>query len=390
MQSFDTTYFPGMLIRTRVVWKFFYIVLLLLGLSVLSPDANAATFNVSVLDDEFEPKNLTIAPGDTVVWRNLGGGAHSVVADNGAFASTNTSAAIPFNQTFTHTFNTEGRFAYYCLLHGGPGGQDMSGVIRVVDPSLNNPPATPTNLMPIAGATNQSISPTLKSSAFSDDPGDIHIASRWIIRDVVADTVVLDTGETEDHKTSLLIDLSPSTLYAWKVQYKDDRGALSEFSAETQFTTIAEQTNAGAGLTATYAKYTVKTGAIKEVLTQVDPVINFDWKLGKPNRSTPSNNFFVRWEGTVLPQFSESYRFRVVADGGVRLWVNGVLIIDDWVDAPFALFRNNVITLQAGVPVTIKLEYYDRLSRASVSLRWSSMSLETEVIPQARLFPLPL
>ncbi len=123
--------------------------------------------------------------------------------------------------------------------------------------------------------------------------------------------------------------------------------------------------------------------------SRVDPTINFDWKLGKASPRTPANNFFVRWEGTVLPEFSERYRFRVRADGGVRLWVNGQVVLNDWVTGPFALNRNNTVELEAGVPATIKLEYFDTLGKASVSLRWSSRSVPTDVIPQARLFPLP-
>jgi len=130
----------------------------------------------------------------------------------------------------------------------------------------------------------------------------------------------------------------------------------------------------------------LKTDQRKVLSTQTDAVIDFDWKLGKPNKTTPANHFFVRWEGTVLPEFSERYRFKVRADGGVRLWLNEELVLDDWVATPFAIHRSALASLQAGVPVAIAVAYFDSTGQASIDLRWSSASRPTGVIPQNRLF----
>lgn len=348
--------------------------------------ALAATFEVSITDNKFEPKTLAIAPGDTVKWIHNGGTDHTVTADNGILFD---SGEIQPTEVFTYTFPDAGLFGYYCQLHGSPG-LDMFGTVRVVDAANNHSPATPTNISPAAGATNQSLSPTLTASAFSDeDAGDVHLSSQWIVRDVAANEEVLDTGADINNKTSItLAGLENGTVYGWKVRYKDDIGAWSAYSVETQFTTVALPTSQGSGLTASYAKYNVKKDLATFVFTQVDPTVEFDWSLGKPNKPTPSNNFFVRWEGTVLPQYSEPYLFRVIADGGVRLWINNVLIIDDWVKPTFAVFRSNSIALAAGISVPIKLEYFDTTGKASVKLRWSSPSRSVQTIPPAVLFPL--
>jgi hypothetical protein len=325
-----------------------------------------------------------------VVWTNVGGSAHTVTADDGSFDTTaNGSASMPAGSTFSYTFSVPGLNPYYCRLHGSPGGLDMAGVIRVIDASTNNPPATPANTAPAVGANNLSLSPTLTASAFVDgDGGDIHQASQWLVRNVITGEIELDTGESSTNLTSLsLADLSYSSTYAWKVRYKDDRDAWSQYSTETQFTTVAAPTSPSGGLTATYGAYIFKTNTVTVRATELNPGVNFDWGLGKPHRSTAANNFFVRWEGKLLPEFSERHRFHVRADGGVRLWVNGVLIIDDWVSTPFPIFRNNVAMLEAGVAVSIKLEYFDTLGKALVSLGWSSRNVAPAIIPAANLFP---
>ena len=97
---------------------------LLLGL-FLPVFSFAATVNVSVGDDSFSPKALSVSTGDTVVWTNAGSMNHTVTADDLSFLS----PPLAPGQTYSHTFNGAGTFAYYCQYHGGSGGQGMSGTV---------------------------------------------------------------------------------------------------------------------------------------------------------------------------------------------------------------------------------------------------------------------
>ncbi len=94
---------------------------------VPSTAAVAATHQVEVIDFAFVPQEITIAPGDTVIWRNTRG-VHNVVADNGSFRSGSAQSA-PW--TFQRVFTSAGEFGYYCEPHGGPGGSGMSGRVVV-------------------------------------------------------------------------------------------------------------------------------------------------------------------------------------------------------------------------------------------------------------------
>lgn len=362
----------------------------LAAFALLAAVASAETFNVRVVDYEYDPKILTVAPGDTVVWTAYGMD-HSVTADNGEFDSAITlpEPSIPVFGTFSVTFPNPGTYPYHCVAHGGPGGIGMAGVIRVMVPGQNHPPAKPSNTAPSAGAISVSKTPLLQASAFVDeDAGDSHAASQWLIRKVSDGSTVLDSGEDSTNKLSFRPTiLNNSVEYEWQVRYKDAAGAWSEYSDATRFTTIAEQTAEGTGLKGSYGSYNSKKGIGTVLTTRIDPVVDFDWKIGKAAPKTPANNFYAKWEGSVLPDTSELYRFRIVADGGVRLSINGHVVIDDWDDTKFPIYRSGVAQLEAGVKANIVLEYYDTAGKASVKLRWVTATKPLEVIPQAKLFP---
>lgn len=76
----------------------------------------------------FSPRELTVRRGTTVTWINQDVVGHNVLADDGSFKSEILTSGL----SFTHTFNQPGDFPYYCSLHGGPNGEGMAGVIKVV------------------------------------------------------------------------------------------------------------------------------------------------------------------------------------------------------------------------------------------------------------------
>lgn len=77
----------------------------------------------------FNPQEVVIPVGATVVWVNQDGAPHTATADDGALFK---SELLAKGQSFKHTFDKAGTFAYYCELHGSAGGQDMAGTIKVV------------------------------------------------------------------------------------------------------------------------------------------------------------------------------------------------------------------------------------------------------------------
>jgi len=119
-------------------------------------------------------------------------------------------------------------------------------------------------------------------------------------------------------------------------------------------------------------------------LTRIDPVVDFEWGTGSPAPGIDNNTFSARWTGRVKPLFSETYTFYTVTDDGVRLWVDGQLLVDRWVDQSPKEW-SGTIDLQAGVPYDLEMEYYENQGGAVARILWSSSSQLKEVIPESRL-----
>jgi hypothetical protein len=85
---------------------------------------------------------------------------------------------------------------------------------------------------------------------------------------------------------------------------------------------------------------------------------------------------------------SEAYTFITVSDDGVRLWVNGQMLIEDWTQHSVEQ-DSGKIALVASHCNDIKLEYFEQTGVAEIHLLWSSPSIARQLIPSTRLYPAP-
>jgi uncharacterized repeat protein (TIGR01451 family) len=115
---------------------------------------------------------------------------------------------------------------------------------------------------------------------------------------------------------------------------------------------------------------------------RVDSTINFTWKADGP-LETVAGGASARWTGFVSPPVAGSYTFAVTANRGVRLWVDGRLLIDTWASKSLSTI-SGTIALGVGQYYPIRLE-----SRGGqrLSLTWSAPGLPVQPIPTARLYP---
>lgn len=102
-------------------------------------------------------------------------------------------------------------------------------------------------------------------------------------------------------------------------------------------------------------------------LVRKDNNISFEWGEGSPDPSIPTDNFSVRWTASLFLQGGD-YDFFAIVDDGVRLWVDGALVIDHWQDSPPTVLRS-FLPLSTGVHF-IRMEYYEATAGATAQLWW--------------------
>jgi hypothetical protein len=123
--------------------------------------------------------------------------------------------------------------------------------------------------------------------------------------------------------------------------------------------------------------------------TVVDPNLDFADLEGTLQELTgQSDDVTVRWTGQIQPRYSEAYTFSMIGDNGFRLWVNGQLIIDNWVDNWDVEKVSQPIALQAGQKYDFKVEYFEHNGGSNLHLSWQSPSQAKEIVP-ADAFYLP-
>ncbi|MET0533622.1 MAG: glycoside hydrolase family 3 C-terminal domain-containing protein [Steroidobacter sp.] len=118
------------------------------------------------------------------------------------------------------------------------------------------------------------------------------------------------------------------------------------------------------------------------VMTRVDARIAFRWDRGAPTddvvaRGELSNeqalvgdNFSIRWTGQLLPPTSGKYELVVGANDGVRLFLDGRELVNDWELNERLRSHSVSVDLQAGRAYDIKLEYFEDIRDAEVRLGW--------------------
>ncbi|MHC4434419.1 MAG: PA14 domain-containing protein, partial [Planctomycetota bacterium] len=192
------------------------------------------------------------------------------------------------------------------------------------------------------------------------------------------DTVANATGGLPQATT----DYTPSTpleaekTYYWRV---DEFDALETHTGDVwSFLTAKE----GGGVKGEYFQGMVPGGIA--ALTRTDPQIDFSWGNSGPDPAVGEDNFSCRWTGEVEAAFTETYTFYTNSDDGVRLWVDGKQLVNNWTNHGNTEDKGE-IDLVAGNTYSVVMELYEDGGGAVAQLRWSSPRTPKELIPAAAL-----
>lgn len=200
-------------------------------------------------------------------------------------------------------------------------------------------------------------------------------------------TVTLFPGETSRAVTvPLLDDAAVEGDEQFSFTIDNVQGGATLGAPRTATVTIEDNDAIRATGTGLLGEYFDTATFTSRFINRVDPQVSFNWGVAAPASGMGADTYSIRWTGRIEPRFTESYEFRTRTDDGVRLWVNGQLLIDRWV-AQAATTWSGSVALQAGVLYDIKLEYFENTGSALAELSWTSPRQALELIPASQLYP---
>ncbi|MCX7935070.1 MAG: PA14 domain-containing protein, partial [Planctomycetota bacterium] len=106
---------------------------------------------------------------------------------------------------------------------------------------------------------------------------------------------------------------------------------------------------------------------------------------GADRNLSPAQNFSARWTGFIEARVTGRHVFTAVSDEGVRVWVNGNLIIEHW--TPHAAEeKTGEVVLEAGRRYALKVEYFQKSGPCCLRLFWQVPGRQKEIVPSEALF----
>jgi hypothetical protein len=185
--------------------------------------------------------------------------------------------------------------------------------------------------------------------------------------------VSVDMPDMSD--ASMLDNLSPLVLTGIGA----DQGSLQALTARYG------QRAAQNGLLGTYFNRIDFTGT---TYSRIDPTLNYDWGLESPWRGRVNEELFsVIWTGRIVPPRSGTYTLYLESDDGARLWIDGKLVLDQFIERERATDTIEIKML-IGKSYQIKYAYCDIFYHAVSRLEWScdEAGIPRQLIPPEHMW----
>jgi beta-glucosidase len=124
------------------------------------------------------------------------------------------------------------------------------------------------------------------------------------------------------------------------------------------------------GLLGQYFNNTTFKG--KPIISRIDKQINFDFDSDSTDKRLNKDEFSIIWTGKLLAPSSGKYIIGTSSDDGSYLYLNGKRIVDNW--GPHGVVtKTDTVELKKGESYDIKVEYFENIGGASVTLGWSKL-----------------
>jgi uncharacterized protein YkwD len=294
----------------------------------------------------------SISPGQsaTLSWNVTG--ASSVAINNGVgTVSGGGSRSVSPTQTVVYTLTAS----------NSSGTSTRTVTVTVTPPTGDKQPPSAPKVVSATASSPARV--TLTWTASTDNIG---VAGYEVLRNGIR---VATAGRTSLSYTDTTV--SPNSQYSYAVRAYDTAGNYSGLSNAVQVTTPgvpasgvcpAPSTNIFTGC---YFNNITLSGP--PALIRSDPQINFNWGTGSPASTVSADAFSARWQGYF--HFNQgTYTFTATTSDGMRVYVDGQLILDRWRDQPGYTYTARHTLTQGSHLVTV--EYYSHSGLPIAQLRW--------------------
>ncbi|HQL80318.1 MAG TPA: PA14 domain-containing protein [Verrucomicrobiota bacterium] len=251
---------------------------------------------------------------------------------------------------------------------------DNVRVVQIYPPTIVTQPAS--TVVPAGGTANFSVVASGSTTGFTN--------YQWQFNGVAI------PGATGSSLT--LNNVQLANYGAYSVVVSDGVYSVTSDTANLLVLPAGVALGSGTGLKAGYWTAHTSTAPYtgSPTLTRTDSAVNLDWVTGSPDASISADTFTARWVGQIqaLSSGTDTYTFTTLSDDGVRVWVDGQLVVDSWIPQSATIPRTGTIALTGTNKYDLLVEYYEATGNASVRLYWSNpATVGYSIVPQSQLYP---
>lgn len=181
--------------------------------------------------------------------------------------------------------------------------------------------------------------------------------------------IVINDFKGGPARTTVVDKTLTAGTHEFQIDYYNAGGTAVAF-----FNIVPVSTSAAvAPTTGWYGQYYLGTNLSgSPVFTRIDPALNFDWGGDKPispifgqYEQFTSDSWSARWTRNVSLA-AGTYQFNVTVDDGVRIYVNGTKVLDEWTTRQAETFQVNVQI--PGGTTRLMVEYFENTANAQLVL----------------------
>lgn len=112
--------------------------------------------------------------------------------------------------------------------------------------------------------------------------------------------------------------------------------------------------------------------------------IDFDWSSNPAPGLNTTNHFSARWTGKIRPEKAGGYNISVTSDDGMRVYLDGELIHDDW-NSHNPITTDLTRALEAR-EYDVMIEYFQGEAQAAASFRWCPLKTAAQSLDELKDF----